>query len=96
MKLFLVHCGFYDPQVSNGLYEFHVNLLVVAESFEVARMKAKIEPEFIRKRMHVDGIQMIEAVKGYRLELSEDLALDGQSQITLKHHRDLAPAPTGQ
>jgi hypothetical protein len=95
MKLFLVHCGFYDPQVSNGLYEFHVNLLVAAESFEVARMRAKIEPEFIRKRMHIDGIQMIEAVKGYRLGLSEDLALEGQTLITLKHHRDLAPTSAG-
>lgn len=96
MKLFLVHCGFYDPQVSNGLYEFHVNLPVVAETFEGARIKAKSEPEFLQKRMHIDGIQMIEAVKGYRLELSEDLVLAGQSQITLKHHRDLASARTDQ
>jgi len=92
MKLFLVHCGFYDPQVCNGLYEFHVNLLIVAESFEMARMKAKIEPEFIQKRMHIDGLQMIEAVKGYRLELSLDLALEDRSLIILKHHHDLAPA----
>lgn len=34
MKLYLVHCGFYDEEVSEGIYEFHVNLPVIAESLD--------------------------------------------------------------
>lgn len=92
-NLYLVHCGFYDPQVSNGLYEFHVNILVVAESFEGARAKAKADPVVIQKRMHIDGIQMIEAVQGYRLALSEDKALNQETRVHFKNHRELATAP---
>lgn len=37
MKLFLVHCGFYDSDLCDGLYEGHVNFFVTADSFEGAR-----------------------------------------------------------
>ena len=37
MNLFLIHCGFYDHEISNGIYEFHVNLPIVAENVEAAK-----------------------------------------------------------
>ena len=46
MKVYLVHCGFYDPELCEGLYEGHVNFFVAAESFDDARAKAKLIPEF--------------------------------------------------
>ena len=94
MKLYLVHCGFYDSTVCDGLYESHVNFFVAATSFEEARIKAKQLPEFSAKRMHVDGLQEIAAVGGYRIQLAEDLSLENQTLILNHKHRDLAPKPT--
>ena len=93
-KLFLVHCGFYDLEVLDGVYESHVNFLVAAESFEDARVKVKLEPDFQRKKMHVDGLQLVEAVNGHRISLQLDESLQGKTQITSSRHRDLAPKPT--
>jgi len=40
MQLYLVHCGFYDVELCDGLYESHVNFFVAAKSFEDARVQA--------------------------------------------------------
>jgi acyl-CoA thioesterase FadM len=90
LKLFLVHCGFYDSEVVDGVYEFHVNFVVAAESFEDARTRVKLEPDFQKKKMHVDGLQLIEAAQGYRVELRADESLEGRSLVTSSRHRDLA------
>jgi hypothetical protein len=94
MKLFLVHCGFYDNELCDGIYESHVNFFVAAENFEDAKLKAKQLPEFKSKRMHVDGLQEISAVGGHRIALSPDSSLDGRTVILNNKHRDLAPKPT--
>lgn len=91
MKLFLVHCGYYDSEVCDGIYESHTNFFIAAESFEDARVKAKSLPLFQSKRMHVDGLQEIQAVQGHRLTLAEDPDLQGSSVIVDHKHRDLAP-----
>lgn len=93
MKLYLVHCGFYDTNLCDGLYESHVNYFVAAESFEDARAKAKLIPAFKEKRMHVDGLQEISAVDGRRITLQEDASLANQTVIINHKHRDLAPKP---
>lgn len=93
MKLYLVHCGFYDAAICDGLYESHVNYFVAAESFEDARARAKLIPEFAGKKMHVDGLQEISAVSGFRVSLQEDASLHGQTHILNHKHRDLAPKP---
>lgn len=94
MKLYLVHCGFYDAQVGDGVYESHVNFFVAAGDFLEARQKAKSLPEFRARRMHVDGVQEIEAVDGHRLELKVDATLDGRTVLNAQRHRDLAPSPS--
>jgi hypothetical protein len=93
MKVYLVHCGFYDAALCDGIYESHVNFFVAAENFEDARLKAKQLADFKSKRMHVDGLQEINAVDGYRIELKQDAALNGESLIGTHKHRDLAPKP---
>jgi hypothetical protein len=92
-KLFLVHCGFYDLELCNGIYESHVNFFVAAESFEDARIQVKTIPEFVSKKMHVDGLQEIVSVMGNRLTLEADASLNGLTQIMSSRHRDLAPKP---
>ena len=57
MKLFLVHAGFYDDNVSGGFYESHTNYFVVATDVKQAKQKAKAIPEYKDKKMHIDGIK---------------------------------------
>lgn len=91
IKLYLVHCGFYESELFDGIYEFHVNFFIAASTFEEAIKKTKALPEFQRQRMHVDGLQEVMAVNGYRLYLNEDTKLEGKTVFTSKKHRDLAP-----
>ncbi len=93
MKLFLVHCGFYDSELCDGIYESHINLFVAAETFEDARSKVKLASEFKAKRMHVDGIQEITAVDGYSVILNENPTLNGKTVIMSSRHRDLPSKP---
>jgi len=91
LQLYLVHCGYYDTEVLDGVYESHVNFVVAATSFEDARARVRQEPDFVRKKMHVDGLQRIEAAQGYRVVLEADPALQGRSLVQSSRHRDLAP-----
>ncbi len=93
MNLYLVHCGFYDNEICEGLYESHVNFFVSAESFEDAKAKAKLLPEFQAKKMHIDGLQEIRAVSGFKVRLERDATLLNQTQIVNFKHRDLATKP---
>jgi hypothetical protein len=89
-KLYLIHCGFYDENLSHGVYESHVNLFVVADHFEEARTQVKLIPEFKIRKMHVDGLQEIEMVQGYSIEAKK--VDENQASIIRSHkHRDLAP-----
>ena len=37
MKLFMIHVGFYDPALGEGIYEFHTNYFVVASDPKSAK-----------------------------------------------------------
>ncbi len=76
MKLYLIHCGFYDEEISDAIYEFHINLPVVAASLEEAKSKVRQNTIFQKKKMHIDGIQEISQVDGFRLDLA---AIDDKS-----------------
>lgn len=91
MKLFLVHCGYYDEAVSAGIFESHTNLFVAAESAEDARQRAKSSELFRTRRMHVDGIQRIDVVDGFRVALQLDESLNGATHTEAFQFRDLAP-----
>lgn len=93
MKLFLIHCGFYDTEIFEGVYESHANFFVVAESFDDARAKAKSNPVFAGKRMHIDGLQQLDAIDGHRIRLDLDPSLAGRTEVLSNRHRDLAPKP---
>lgn len=93
MQLYLVHCGFYDEDIGSGIYECHMNLFVVATSFDEARTKAKQQDVFRTKRMHVDGIQQISVIDGWAVSLNQDLAMADKTVILSHKHRDLAPRP---
>ena len=90
MHLFMVHCGFYDTEVCDGLYESHVNFFVVAEDFQQARIKAKEHSLYQGKKMHIDGLQQLEAIEGFRVILESDASLEGKSRVRVDRYRGLA------
>ena len=69
MKLYLVHVGFYDNNISSGFYESHTNYFVVADSVKSAKSKAKLIKEYKDKKMHIDGIMEVNEVDGYKINL---------------------------
>jgi len=87
MKLYLIHCGFYDLEMSAGIYEFHINIPVAAMDLEQAKMSVRRDPSFIQKKMHIDGIQELKALSGFRIELVPDARTCEQIESHL--HRDL-------
>lgn len=89
MNLYFIHCGYYDEEISEGIYEFHVNIPVAAETLEEAKRKVRLEPSFAKKKMHIDGIQEVKTVSGYRIDLILDTHRDERTQITNHLHRDL-------
>ena len=72
MKLYLIHTGFYDPNIMDGLYEHHTNYFVVAENVTSAKKQARQNPIYKKKKMHIDGIQELNNIDGYRINLTWD------------------------
>lgn len=82
MKLYLIHCGFYDEAIARGIYEFHVNLPILATSLEEAKARVRKNEEFQKRKMHIDGIQELNFVDGYEVVLQKSeksTALTNQS-----------------
>ena len=71
MKLFQVHTGFYDPNISDVFYEVHTNIFVCAKDEKEARKKVKEKEEYKKFNMHIDGIQEITIVDDYKVELNK-------------------------
>ena len=77
MKLYLVHAGYYSPEIMGGLYEQHTNYFVVAINLKDAKKRAQQNLAFKKNKMHIDGIQELNHVDGYRIKLiKDDLADD--------------------
>ncbi len=70
MKLFIIHVGYYDYEV--GMYELHSQFLVPAISAADAKALVLAKEVFLRKKMHIDGIQEINQVEGYSISLHFD------------------------
>ena len=76
MKLYLIHVGFYDPNIMDGLYEQHANYFVVAKNVKDAKKKARENSSYKKKKMHIDGIQELNVIDGYRINLKRDESLN--------------------
>ena len=82
-KLYLIHTGYYDKKNSDGFYEQHTNIMVVAKDAYSAREKIKTHKEYIEKKMHIDGIKEIEIIDGYKIHLKKTTIL---KKITSYNH----------
>jgi hypothetical protein len=73
MKLFMVHVGFYDEEVGEGIYESHINFFVAAGNAKSAKRKTMQMSQFRNKKMHIDGIKEVAHVDGYEVNLTKAL-----------------------
>ncbi len=64
MKLFMVHCGYYDPEIAQGVYESHINIFAAGPTRESAVASVQDSALFKKRKMHVDGVQEIGEVDG--------------------------------
>ena len=86
MKLYLVHAGYYNPKIMGGLYEQHTNYFVVAKNVKDAKKMARKNIAFKKNKMHIDGIQELNGVDGYRIklvkeDLIDDMAIYGYEDV---------------
>jgi hypothetical protein len=89
MELYLVHCGFYDPSIGDGIFESHINLFIAGDSFEDARKRVREHPEFKKRGLHIDGFQRIEQVQGFSLHLSKTDDAGNETRIVPFSSRDM-------
>ena len=71
MNLYMVHVGYYDPSIGEGLYEVHMNFFTAAEDPKKAKENVLSLKEFQDKKMHIDGIKELSYVDGYKVTLEE-------------------------
>jgi len=83
MKLFMVHVGFYDPAIGDGIYETHLNYFIAASNAKEAKRKTLDLDQFKEKSMHIDGIKEISNVDGYEVILRET---SESSEETIIHY----------
>jgi hypothetical protein len=81
LRLFIVHCGYYDPALSAGAYESHTNFLIAAEEAGEAKLKAKGLADYRRFHMHVDSVQEVLAVQGHEVRLMKRSNFGGKTLI---------------
>ena len=86
MKLYLIHAGYYNPEIMGGLYEQHTNYFVIAESVAFAKKKALEIPEYQKNKMHIDGIQELTVIEGYRIKLVKD---DLKDDMVIYNYNDV-------
>ncbi len=79
----MVHVGFYDPSIGDGLYESHMNFFVAAADVKEAKTKTLEIPEYKNKKMHIDGIKEISNVDGYKVVLEK--SYEGKEGQTLSY-----------
>ena len=69
MNLYMVHVGFYDHSIGEGIYESHINYFTAGKDPKDAKAKIFSLKEFKDKKMHIDGIKEISSVDGYEVQL---------------------------
>jgi len=89
MKLFMVHVGYYDKSIGEGLYETHLNYFVAAEDAKDAKNKAHQLSEFQERSMHIDGMKEISSVDGYKITLEKDTGSEPGEVISYDESKDL-------
>lgn len=90
MKLFMVHCGFYDENLGSGAFESHTNYFVVAKDACSAKESVKNKKSFKEKKMHIDSLQLIKMVDGYFVCLKSNFENGNHTDVEVIRHRQLA------
>lgn len=84
MKLFLVHTGFTDD-IHGGVYEYHSNFFIVAKDASDAKAKVNLKSEFIQKKMHIDSIQELDMIDGYKVNMEAGTEGSKNTTVIMKY-----------
>ncbi len=84
MRLFMVHVGYYDKSIGEGIYETHLNYFVAAKDPKDAKNKTESILEFKEKSMHIDGMKEIKNVDGYKVSLVKDSMAESGEVLSYK------------
>ena len=71
MNLYMMHVGFYDHSIGEGIYESHINYFIAASDPKDAKTKVLALEEFQDRNMHIDGIKELDSVNGYKIILEK-------------------------
>ena len=85
----MVHVGYYDKSIGEGLYETHLNYFVAAENAKDAKNKAHQLSEFQERSMHIDGMKEISSVDGYKVTLEKDVESESGQVISYDDTKNL-------
>ena len=69
-KLFVVYCGYFD-NLSGGVYESKINLFIIAENLEQAKLRASLTDQVKQYKMHIDSAQEVEMINGFTLSFQQ-------------------------
>ena len=89
MKLYMVHVGYYDKSIGEGIYETHLNYFVAANNAKDAKTKTHQLSEFKERSMHIDGMKEISSVDGYRILLEKDVDSESGKVISYDETKEL-------
>ena len=89
MNLFMVHVGFYDTSVGEGIYESHINYFTVAKDPKEAKQKILNLKEFKDMKMHIVGIKEISSVVCYKVFLEKDPSIKLGKIFSYDESKDL-------
>ena len=89
MKLYMVHVGFYDVEVGEGIYESHLNYFISATGAKQAKKKVMSLKNFKVKKMHIDGIKEISNVDGFDVSLQKSKKINSSKVYSYNDSKKL-------
>lgn len=87
-KLYLIHLGYFDEELSQQVFESHTNIFLVADDIKQALAEARKLSIVTKYNMHVDGIQEINVINGYKI-LTEKAPYLTPDKITSYNYDEL-------
>ena len=79
MNLYMVHVGYYDPSVGEGIYEHHMNFFIVAENPKQAKKKVLELKEFQDKSKKPDNGMFLQAIKDLNIDVKKSYMIGDRS-----------------
>ena len=88
MKLFMVHVGFYDEEIGEGIYESHVNFFVAAGNAKSAKKKTFQMEKFKNKKCILMVLKRFLVLMDMRCLLSKIINTRNQELLLMMNQKN--------